>query len=148
VAREVVTKKRPRSPNPSPSTPEEWLGEIARAFRDAAETIPIAPLLDLDIEQGDLFHMAPAVCLKFRGIKGTKRMLRKATDAALTSYVATTSQAPESLSKPHLAFAFCYLVSHFGIDRLTEGEVGELMDFVVEHEDELAAAIRTSRRIK
>jgi hypothetical protein len=58
------------------------------------------------------------------------------------------SQEPRSLSKPHLAFAFCYLVSHFGIDLLTEAEAGELMDFVVEREEELAASIRMSRRIE
>jgi len=90
--------------------------------------------------------MAPAVCLKLRGIKSTKRPLKKATEAALTSYVATTSREPGSLSKPHVAFAFCYLVSHFGIDLLTEAEVGELMDFVVEHESDLANAIRKLAR--
>lgn len=138
----MVRMKPARSPNPAPATPEEWLREIARAFLDAAETIPIAPVLDVEIKDGDLFHLAPMVCLKFRGIKSSKRTLKKATDAALASYVATASRDAEALSKPHVAFALSYLASHFGLDLLTADEVAELMDFTVEREKELASATR------
>lgn len=137
----MVRSKPAWSPNPPPSRPEEWLREIARAFLDAAETIPIGPVLDLDIKEGDLFHMAPMVCLKFRGIRSSKRTQKKARDAALASYVATASRDADALSKPHLAFAFGYLASHFGLDLLTADEVAELMDFAVEREKELEAAI-------
>jgi hypothetical protein len=148
MAPEMVRKKPGWSPNRPPSTPEGWLREIARAFLDAAETIPMGPVLDLDIKEADLFHMAPMVCLKFRGIRSSKRSLQKATDAALASYVATASRDAEALSKPHVAFAFSYLASHFGLDLLTADEVTELMDLTVDREKELAAAtgaVRTFR---
>jgi hypothetical protein len=133
----IKRARRKRVPNPPPSSPREWFEEIVLAYRDAADTIAIGPLLDLDIKPGDLFHLAPAVCVKFRGMKASKRALKKATEAALTSYVATTGREPEALSKPQLAFAFCYLASHFGIDLLTEADVAELMDFFVENEQKL-----------
>ncbi len=126
---------------PAPTSPAGWLKEIAAAYFDAHAAIPLGPVLDLDIRDGDLFHLAPSVCMKFRGIKPSKAKLRKATEAALTSYVATKDQEPEVLSRPHLAFAFCYLVAHFGLDILTDEQVGQLMDFVVDNDKQLARMI-------
>ncbi|HEX7478406.1 MAG TPA: hypothetical protein VF331_11410 [Polyangiales bacterium] len=129
--------------NPVPKSNEAWLKEIAAAYADARETIPFGPLVDAEIREADLFHLAPVVCLKIRGIKRTKAVLKKATDAALVSYVATGAQEPEVFAKPHLAFAFCYLAAHFGLDLLTEEKIGAVMDFVVEHEKRLARLLRT-----
>jgi hypothetical protein len=135
----MVTKRKPTITGTSiPSTPEEWLREIARAYLDAAD----AMIVDPGIKSADLFGLAPHVCVKFRGLKSSKKSLKLATETALTSYVATTGQDPEALSKHHLAFAFCYLVSHFGLDLLEHEAVGELMDFVVDHEKQLVKMIR------
>jgi len=135
----VTRKRKATKPTTSPpSTPEAWLQEIARAYLDAAD----AMIVDPGIKSADLFGLAPHVCVKFRGLKSSKKSLKAATETALTSYVATTGQDPEALSKPHLAFAFCYLTSHFGLDLLTEDQVGELMDFTVEHEGQLVRMIR------
>jgi hypothetical protein len=81
------------------------------------------------------------VCLKFRGIKATKAALNQATDAALSSYVASGDREPEMFGKPHLAFAFCYLAAHFGMDLVSQEEVGSIMDYVEEHEEQLLTAI-------
>ena len=138
----MTRKRKATKPTTSPpSTPEAWLQEIARAYLDAAD----AMIVDPGIKSADLFGLAPHVCVKFRGLKSSKKSLKAATETALTSYVATTSQDPKALSKPHLAFAFCYLVSHFGLDLLDEAEVGELMDFVVDHEGEVVKMIRSAR---
>ena len=97
----VMVPKRPTKRriaailNTRPTTSDRWLREIAAAYLDAAETIPLGPVLDLDLEEGDLFHLAPAVCLKFRKIKASKGAIKRATDAALTSYVATTGRIHE-----------------------------------------------------
>ena len=79
------------------------------------------------------------VCLKFRGIKRTRRLLQKATDDALASYVATKDQIPEVLSVPQLAFAFAYLASHFGLDLLDEKQVEAVMEYVEQNKAELLA---------
>ncbi len=54
---------------PLPESPEEWLDEIAAAYRDAAEAIPFGPVLGQEITESDLFHLGPEICLNFRGLK-------------------------------------------------------------------------------
>lgn len=125
---------------PMPTDAAGWLHEIAIAYLDAAETIPVAPIIGFNMKPSDLFHLGPTVCMKFRGIKG-KRKFKKATNAALVSYVAMTERQPGALKNPHMAFAFCYLAAHFGLDLLSEEQVGALMDFIEEHEGLLAEMI-------
>ena len=49
----------------TPKCKSEWIAEIAEAYRDAEEAIPFGPITGQLIEEKDLFHLAPAVCLKF-----------------------------------------------------------------------------------
>jgi len=113
-----------------------WLREIAAAYNDAREAVPFGPLVGAEVREADLFHLAPSVCAKFRGVSGSKRSLKKATDTALISYIATSAQEPAVFAKPCLAFAFCYLAAHVGLDILSEDVAASVMDFVVEHEAE------------
>lgn len=128
--------------HPIPDSPRAWLEEIAKAYKDAREAIPFGALVGQDIKPDDLFHMAPAVCLKFRGLGLTSKVLKQATEAALSSYVATKDQAADIFSAPQIAFALAYLASHFGLDLLDAGTVNALMEYVEEHEDELVALAR------
>lgn len=57
------------------------------------------------------------------------------------SYVGSEDECAVALRRPHLAFAFCYLASHFGLDLLAEDEVQEIMDYVGEHEARLVQLI-------
>ncbi len=97
--------------NRIPRVPHEWLDEIAKAYLDAREAIPYGHLVGQAISEKELYHMAPAVCLKFRGIKRSDELLKKATDAALSSYVATRDLASDLMDIPQMAFACCYLAS-------------------------------------
>jgi len=119
-----------RLKNRIPSSPEAWLHEIADAYLDAREAIPFGIVVGQSISESELFHMAPAVCLKFRGIRKSERLLQKATDAALTSYVSTRDRVGTVLDVPQVAFAFCYLAAHFGLDLLDEAQVGVVMDYI------------------
>ena len=130
---------KPSNPMPVPDSPEAWLDEIAAGYRDAEETIPFGPLVGQEVKPEDLFHLAPLVCLKFRGIKRTRKLIQRATDAALASYVATKEQVPEVLAVPQLAFAFAYLASHFGLDLLDEQQVEAVMEYVEQNKAELLA---------
>ena len=125
--------------NRMPDSPEAWLDEIAAAYRDGQEAIPFGPLVGQEVKPEDLFHLAPLVCLKFRGIKRTRRLLQKATEAALASYVATKERIPEVLAVPQLAFAFAYLASHFGLDLLDEPQVEATMEYVEQNQAKLLA---------
>ena len=120
-----------------PDSPRAGLEEIAKAYKDARETIPFGALAGEDITPDDLFHMAPVICLKFRGLRLTRRLRKQATEAALSSYVATEDESPEVFSTPQIAFAFAYLASHFGLDLLDADAVSALMEYVEEHQDKL-----------
>ena len=93
--------------NPIPETPEDWLKEITYAFNDAKETIPFALMAGQEMTNDDLYPFAPDICLKFRGIKKTKKILKQATDIALSNYEANLDAHKDSLADPFMAFALC-----------------------------------------
>ena len=51
-----------------PQHPVEWLHEIDDAYRDAHETLPFMPLVGVMPSENKLFHLAPRVAVKFRGL--------------------------------------------------------------------------------
>ncbi len=116
--------------NPIPSTPDAWLQEIALAYLDAAETKPFGPLTGQSITDEDLFHLAPAICIKFRGIKQTKKILEQVTEAALSSYIATKDKTENVFDHHEIAFAFCYVTSHFSLDLLDDEVARELLAYI------------------
>jgi hypothetical protein len=133
-----VTTRRRRTRSfqpafPAPSTPAAWFREVAAAYDDAREAIAFGPFVGVELFVHELFHLAPAVCLKFRGLPRSNTALKRATDAALSSYVAMTGRDAESLarlSNPLMAFAFCYVAAHFGLDLVSEGDAAEALDYV------------------
>ena len=130
--------------NKIPDSSEAWLAEIAKAYLDAIETLPFGELVGQEIEPKDLFHLGPPICLKFRGIKSSKKNLKKATDAALSSYVATKEIVGDLFDIPQISFAFCYLASHFGLDLIGENISTEILDFVESRLDNLIAMTTTT----
>src|ERR1700726_3948421 len=97
---------------PLPRTPDQWLKEILLAWKDARETKPFARLTGTKLTDTDLFHLAPLVCLKFRGRKLAGEEADRVTKGALANYVVNTGpEAPvQGLeSHPQMAFALCYV---------------------------------------
>ena len=92
----MMKKKTPASAN-------EWLIEIAEAYKDAEEAIPFGPAAGVDITKSELFHVAPSVCIKFRGLSRSKKNIKKATEAALSSYVAPEELADGITKSPYLS---------------------------------------------
>ena len=81
--------------------------------------------------------MAPSLCLKFRGIKTTEDNLKMATDAALSSFVATEDSVDNLFEIPQMAFAFCYLASHFGLELVDTNTLSEVMGYIESRSDYL-----------
>lgn len=133
-----------KAKNGIPESPEAWLEEIARAYLDALETLPFGKLVGQKIEPKDLFHLGPPVCLKFRGVKSSKKNLKRATEAALSSYVATKEIVGDLFDIPQMSFAFCYLASHFGLELIEENLSTEILDFVESRLDNLIAMTTTT----
>ena len=95
-------------------TPEGWLLEIRLAF---------STLTGERITDANLFHLAPLVCLTFRGRKLTGREADRVTKVALANFVANSD--PEGVdhgleAKPLLAFALCYVTAHLALDLVDE----------------------------
>jgi hypothetical protein len=125
-----------------PNTPGEWITEIAEAYYDAYEAIPFGLLTGQKITENKLFHMSPHICLKFRGIERTIKNVNRATEAMLSSHVATEDQTYGSLSNPYVSFGFGYLASHFAMALLSEEKVAEIMEYIEKHHKELKTAIK------
>lgn len=84
--------------------------KIINAYTDAAETIPFGPAADVEITDRELFHLAPIVCIKFRGIERTTKNFKIVTVAAMSSYVANDHVHGDTLEHSIMAFALCYVV--------------------------------------
>ena len=98
-----------------PASPGEWLREIARAYLDAKEAQPFGKIRGEPIAESDLFHLAPHVFLKFRGLRPSQRRRTEIVERALASYVLTMDEGAgraELRDSLQLSFAFCYLAAH------------------------------------
>ena len=81
-----------KAPVPVPQDQLGWIRDIAAAYCDSQEAIPFGRLIGEPIAEGDLFHLAPRVALKVRGLRASPRNLKKATEAALASYVGSAEK--------------------------------------------------------
>ena len=116
---------------PMPRTPDGWLLEIRLAIRDAREAKPFGKLIGQRITDADLFHLAPLVCLKFRGRKPVGREADRVTRAALANYIVNSD--PEGIDqglsqKPLLAFAVCYVATHLTLGLVDEAQAEAILN--------------------
>ena len=123
-------------PRRLPRTPAQWLEEIRAAIADASETKPFGILTGHPITDATLFHLAPLVCLKFRGRKFRGPEADRVTETALANYVVNSD--PDDIdhglkSRPMLAFAVCYMGAHLALDLLDEPEAATILDYCEEH---------------
>ncbi|CAE6486767.1 conserved hypothetical protein [Nitrosomonas nitrosa] len=130
-------------PTQIPQSLFEWMNEIVCAYKDAAEAIPFGFSVNAELTKHELFHFAPLVCLKFRGIKRTQKSQKLVTEAALSSYVANEQVHGNSLTHSIMAFSLCYIVSHYALDLINETESRNILDFILRHLDEIEKRIES-----
>src|SRR4051794_30114348 len=119
-----------------PRTPEGWLLEIRLAIRDAREIGPFGRRIGERITDANLFHLAPLVCLKFRGRRLIGREADRVTETALANYVVNSD--PEGIdhgleARPLLAFALCYVTAHLALDLIDEQHAEAILNDCEEH---------------
>lgn len=114
-----------------PTSPKEWLKEIRLAMEDARDTKPIAAMMGTRLTETELFHLAPFVCLKFRGKNLPKKEQDKVVKGALANYIANEERGLEA--SPKMAFALCYVATHFAMDIISEDEAQEILVYCEEH---------------
>jgi len=121
---------------PLPRTPAQWLKEIKLAIADASEAEPFAPLVGTEITAANLFHLAPLVCLKFRGRKMKGREADRVIKVALANYIANTN--PDGIDHglehhPIMAFTLCYVAAHLALDLVDEEKAEAVLTYCEEH---------------
>lgn len=122
-----------------PTKPDKWLQEIRLAIADAREAVPFGDLIGEPITDANLFHLAPLVCLKFRGLDHRDEKLRqKVTEGALVNYIANSS--PDGVDhglgqRPLMGFAVCYITAHFVLDLINEQQAESVLNYCDEHLD-------------
>ena len=121
---------------PIPHTVAGWLKEIKLAIADAREAEPFGILIGEPVTNADLSHLAPLVCLKFRGRKLVGREAARVTKTALANYVVNSD--PNGVdhgleSKPLLAFAVCYVTAHLALDLLDEKRAEAILNYCEDH---------------
>ncbi len=123
-------------PYPLPNTPAEWLHEITLAMADAREAKPIGKLVGHRITEADLYHLAPHVCLKFRGRKPTGKEAKRVVKTALANYIVNSDPDGNDHDlehRPFMAFALCYLASHLCLDLIDEQKAEAVLIYCEEH---------------
>jgi hypothetical protein len=110
-------------------------GNPAR-YQGRRETKPFSTLTGERITTANMFHLAPLVCLKFRGRKLVGSEASRTTETALANYVVNSN--PEGVDhglewKPLLAFAVCYVTSHPALDLVDEQEAEAILNYCEEH---------------
>ena len=123
-------------PRPLPRTPAQWLKEIKLAIADAAEAAPFGRAIGELITPANLFHLAPLVCLKFRGKKLKGREADRVTKVALANYVANSD--PEGVDhsleqRPLMAFTLCYVAAHLALNLVDEEKAEAILMYCEEH---------------
>jgi hypothetical protein len=121
---------------PMPSTPFEWFEEIQLAIADAREAEPFGLMIGAEITDANLFHLAPLVCLKFRGKKRKGPEANRVIKLALANYVANSD--PEGVNhglehRPLMSFALCYVAAHLALDLVDEQEAEAILVFCEDH---------------
>jgi hypothetical protein len=125
--------------HPIPLRVSDWFDEIKLAIADAREAEPFGKVIGQPVTDANLFHLAPLVCLKFRGRKLVGLEANRVTKTALANYVVNSD--PEGVdhgleSKPLLAFAVCYVTAHLALDLVDEKRAEAILNYCEEHLDE------------
>ena len=117
---------------PLPRTQDEWLNEIRLAIADAAEAKPFGEVVGESITDANLFHLAPLVCLKFRGRKLKGREAKRVTKVALANYIVNSD--PDGIDhglkqRPMMAFTLCYVAAHLALGLVNEQEAEAILNY-------------------
>ncbi len=104
-------------------------------MRDACDTEPFGILTGHPITDANLFHLAPLVCLKFRGRKAKGPEAKRVIETALANYVANEDNH-RLKSRPMLAFVLCYVGAHLALDLLNEQDAEVILNYCEEHLNE------------
>jgi Domain of unknown function (DUF6398) len=121
--------------NPIPTTNSAWIDEVRRAFADASTALPFEKLLGNNANPAFFPVLASNLCAKYRGLPFSGHEFDEAAEGTLASYEASAEYHAKSFETPEVAFAFCYVASHYGYGFISETETGRILDYLMDHAD-------------
>ena len=124
---------------PVPRTVPGWFKEIELAVADARAAGPFGESIGQPVTDANLFHLAPLICLKFRGRKLLGRRGESSHGNGAANYVVNSD--PDGVdhgleSKPLLAFAVCYVTAHLALDLIDEKRAEAILNYCEKHLEE------------
>lgn len=141
--------KKIKVKNPAPDSIELWLAEIAMAYKASEKFMQSAARVP-NREIPDLlpWQLAPLFALGARGLDRHEKLLDEAAGYAFSSFeqyfpVSEAVPAPP----PAVAFAFCYVGAHLGLDLVSEEEADQVLDTIEANEDTLESMIDKAEAI-
>jgi hypothetical protein len=129
--------------NPVPGSLEAWLVEIAAAYQDASEAIPFGPAAGEPFGEAELFHVAPAVALKLRGLPRSSRKLARLGRPKPRWPATSPPEMAIRKSSRTRTFPLRSAIwrSHHGLGLVGEAQTEEVMDYVERNRRSLARLI-------
>lgn len=97
---------------------------------DAREAKPFGAIVGTNVTEANLYHLAPLVCLKFRGRRLKGKEKDRVVKGALANYIANEERGLETA--PEMAFALCYVSAHYVLDLIDEDEAQEVLAYCEE----------------
>ena len=124
---------------PLPKTSAAWLKEIKLAMADAGGAKPISRAIGTSLTDSNLYHLAPHVCLKFRGQKPTGKVAQRVVETALANYIANSDPDGNDHGleqRPMMAFTLCYVAAHLALGLLDEQQAEAILIYCENHLEE------------
>ena len=124
---------------PLPKTPAAWLKEVKLAMADAGGAMPISRAIGTPLTDSNLYHLAPHVCLKFRGQKPTGKAAERVVETALANYIMNSNPDGNDHGleqRPMMAFTLCYVAAHLALGLLDVQQAEAILLYCENHLDE------------
>lgn len=114
-------KKQIKIQSPVPETPELWMPDIAMAFQGAQEFIK-SGLAQRQEGNTEVYpwNLAPLLCMATRGADMDHKLLDQAATMAFSNFLQSYGEEEAVKLPPVLAFAYCYLGAHLGLELVDE----------------------------
>ena len=133
VAEPMKQKKRKATIKikiPVPTSSRGWLKEMMEACLDTLQVVSSGRIAGKAYDQNSFYRVVAAACLKNRGLEPKGKYLDIAAEAARESYPASLETGANSLKEPHLAFVFCYLTAHFGLELIDDVTINSVLEYM------------------
>ncbi|MCH2176104.1 MAG: hypothetical protein MK193_10295 [Lentisphaeria bacterium] len=100
----------------------EWIDEITEIWQVMLEISR-----ETELSERELYILAPKAAIRKRDLPFNELNNQLAQESALSSYQANL-KLEKDLEYPIYAFSFCYIMAHFGLNKIDEKQAQNLLN--------------------